>query len=227
MHSCTFVRIAKIVLINDACEPVRTPSVLGNHGRPIPFILLGEQSLKFGSQAFPLPRFDLGFEDVNIGVDHALERGRHRGGQCVEFNVVVRVFPLEFFGLLPAHLDIEIANKLIRSEAPRVPFVPIDQALNTGEVGRVKVICSSEVGADFRAVLASEFGSLRNAVKDFGTGAGLPRNDRRIRVQRGSQVVSVLLGDGRDVVDGQVKQQHIAVRSEAHVVDGFRAQTHP
>ena len=36
----------------------------------------------------------------------------------------------------------------------------------------------------------------------------------------------MLLGNGRDVVDGQIKQQHIAVRSEAHVVNGFRAQTH-
>ena len=36
----------------------------------------------------------------------------------------------------------------------------------------------------------------------------------------------MLLGDGRDVVDGQIKQQYIAVRSKAHVVDGFGAQTH-
>ena len=128
MHPVGFVGVAIVVLVQNACKPMRTPSVFREDRSPIPFVLVGQQQLEFRSKTLPFGRFPLRFQHVDIGINHALEGCGDRGGQGVEFQVVKGVFPLEGLRDFAANLHVEIPNKLRGPKAPRLSFIAVDDA---------------------------------------------------------------------------------------------------
>ena len=69
MHPVGFVGVAIVVLVQNACKPMRTPSVFREDRSPIPFVLVGQQQLGFRSKTLPFGRFPLRFQHVDIGVN--------------------------------------------------------------------------------------------------------------------------------------------------------------
>ena len=143
--------------------------------------------------------------------------------------MVVGVFGLEALVEFAACSDVEISHKQLLSRAPAVALVAIQHLLarSLGEACGVQAVGGGEAGAQLGAILAPKLAPLRDGVKHLRTGAGFPRDDCGVGVEGRRQIVRVLLGDGRDVVDRQVKQPQIAVRPEAHVVHHFGGEQHP
>ena len=118
VNPCIGVIVSEIVLVNDAHKPMWAPCVLRENSRPVAFVLLGKKGLEFRPKALPLSRLNLGFYDMNIGINDAFKSSRHRGCEGVKLQVVKGVFPLEFFGHLAANLNIEIPNEFAWTETP-------------------------------------------------------------------------------------------------------------
>ena len=88
-----------------------TPGVLCQKGGPMSFvlqqvrigvILTHPQSLDFGPEALFGLYLDLGFQDVNVGVDDALVVGGDGRCERVEVKMEVRVLGFPFFVQLAA-----------------------------------------------------------------------------------------------------------------------------
>ena len=118
MNPCIGITISEIVLINNAHKPMWAPCVFRENGRPIALVLLGEKCLEFRPEALSFSRFNLGFYDMDVGINDAFESSCDRGCEGVKFQVVEGVFPLELFGDLSANLNIEITNEFAWPETP-------------------------------------------------------------------------------------------------------------
>ena len=231
-------RVAEVVLVQDREEPMGTHCVFCENRGPVSFVLLhwfhvlvdflhvvpGEQGLQFRAEAVSFFDADLGFHHMNVGVDNAFVVGGDRGGQRVEVKVEVGVFGFKAFGELLADVKVDVADVECASRVPAVPFVTVDRAIHSVEVGGVQAACGGVLEADFGAVLAAELALSRDGVKHFGRPANFPLYYGCVWVERGRQVVGVLFGDGGDVVHWEVKQLQISVGAELHVVDAFESE---
>lgn len=97
---------------------MRAPCVLREDSGPIALVLFGEKCLEFRPEALSLSGFNLGFYDMDIGINDAFKSSRDGGCEGIKLKVVKSVLPLEFFGHLAANLNIEIPNEFAWTETP-------------------------------------------------------------------------------------------------------------
>ena len=160
---------------------------------------------------------------MDVGVDDAFVVRGDGSGEGIEVEVEKGVFGFEPFGKLAADVEVDVPDVEVLARFPAVSAVTVHEPIHPAQVGGVQAACGGVLKADFGAVFAAELALSGDGVKHLRRPPDLALDDGGVRVQRGGQIVRVLLGDGRDVVDRQVKELEVAVRSELHVVDPLEA----